>query len=197
MKIFAFTDNHGEKKLFNKQSINAVKSDIVISAGDLTLFGKKQKEMLEFFDTWSRPVFVIHGNHELEEELKRDCEKTKNVIFIHNQIVEIEDLVIIGHGGGGFSSRYPDFDENMSYFSEAVRTHKKSVVVFHAPPYGTKLDVIGNKQHVGSKSYREFIEFAQPDIVICGHIHETFYMEDKIGKTKIFNVGPEGRIIDI
>jgi len=65
MKIFAFTDNHGEKKLFNKQSINAAKSDIVICAGDLTWFGNKQKEMLEFFDTWNRPVFAIHGNHEL------------------------------------------------------------------------------------------------------------------------------------
>lgn len=197
MKIFAFTDNHGEKKLFNKQSINAAKSDIVICAGDLTLFGNKQKEMLEFFDTWNRPVFVIHGNHELEEELQRDCEETKNVQFIHNQIIEIDDLVIIAHGGGGFSPRYPDFDDNMSYFSEAIRNHKKSIVVFHAPPSNTKLDVISGGRHVGSDSYREFIEFAQPDIVICGHIHETFGMEDKIGKTKIINVGPKGKLIDI
>jgi Icc-related predicted phosphoesterase len=46
--------------------------------------------------------------------------------------------------------------------------------------------------HVGSKSVRDFIEREQPDVVICGHIHEA-RGQDAIGRSKIVNCGPASK----
>ena len=42
--------------------------------------------------------------------------------------------------------------------------------------------------HVGSTAVREFIEEAQPDICLCGHIHESRAV-DRIGRTVVVNPG--------
>ena len=63
----------------------------------------------------------------------------------------------------------------------------------HAPPFGTKLDIITSKEHVGSKAIRNFIEKEQPFLTLHGHIHESPRMSgsyfDKIGSTLCINVG--------
>jgi Icc-related predicted phosphoesterase len=41
------------------------------------------------------------------------------------------------------------------------------------------------------------IEKLRPNKCICGHIHETFGLEDKLGNTDIVNAGPKGKIIVI
>ena len=43
--------------------------------------------------------------------------------------------------------------------------------------------------HAGSTAIREFIESFQPDIVICGHIHEA-RGADKLGRSIMINPGP-------
>jgi hypothetical protein len=53
----------------------------------------------------------------------------------------------------------------------------------------TRLDRIASVKHVGSTSVRTFIEKRQPDVTICGHIHEA-RGTDVIGRTKIVNCGP-------
>jgi len=45
--------------------------------------------------------------------------------------------------------------------------------------------------HVGSEAVRSFIENVQPELCICGHIHESM-AEDSIGKTRIINPGMLG-----
>jgi uncharacterized protein len=81
----------------------------------------------------------------------------------------------------------------------------KSIFNFHAPPYGTMLDLApeldANKKpvtvagqvnfvHVGSKAVYQAIEKYQPLIGLHGHIHES-YGHDKIGKTPVINPGSE------
>jgi Icc-related predicted phosphoesterase len=82
---------------------------------------------------------------------------------------------------------------------------QKCIFSFHAPPYGTKLDVaprlnkdlrmesgLGSSpfQNVGSKAVRTIIEKYQPLVGVHGHVHECAG-KDKIGKTLIFNHGSE------
>lgn len=59
----------------------------------------------------------------------------------------------------------------------------------HAPPHDTACDRLANGQHVGSTAVRHHIEQAQPDLVLCGHIHEA-RGTDSIGTTLIANPGP-------
>jgi len=49
----------------------------------------------------------------------------------------------------------------------------KTVYVTHTPPYGTNLDLVGWKWHIGSMALRLFIEQRQPYLTLHGHIHET------------------------
>ena len=86
-----------------------------------------------------------------------------------------------------------------------VNDPSASIFNFHAPPYGTMLDLApeldANKKpvtvagqvnfvHVGSKSVYRAIEKYQPLIGLHGHIHES-YGHDKIGETPVVNPGSE------
>jgi uncharacterized protein len=63
------------------------------------------------------------------------------------------------------------------------------VFVPHAPPERTACDRLRDGRHVGSAVVRSFVERAQPDLVLCGHVHESRGM-DTIGKAQVVNPGP-------
>lgn len=62
------------------------------------------------------------------------------------------------------------------------------IAIIHEPPHGSKVDMLGNGQHVGSPSVRAFIEKAQPAVAVTGHIHESSAV-DMIGNTPVINPG--------
>lgn len=71
---------------------------------------------------------------------------------------------------GGNSTIARDLEKMFSGFS----SFDKTVFVSHAPPYGSKLDMLGkDRQHVGSMAIREFLSCHRPMISVHGHIHET------------------------
>lgn len=49
----------------------------------------------------------------------------------------------------------------------------KILFVSHAPPYNTNLDILRNKEHIGSVAVKKIIAEKQPYITLHGHIHET------------------------
>jgi len=53
----------------------------------------------------------------------------------------------------------------------------------------------GTKSFAGS--IRKAVDKIQPDVLICCHIHEAEGIEEKIGKTKVLNVGKMGHILNI
>jgi Icc-related predicted phosphoesterase len=59
----------------------------------------------------------------------------------------------------------------------------------HAPPYGTACDRLRSGEHVGSRELRAFVEREIPDLVLCGHIHESRGV-DELGATRVVNPGP-------
>ncbi len=62
------------------------------------------------------------------------------------------------------------------------------VAVIHTPPLNTALDRTMSGAHVGSAGVRAFIEKAQPEVVICGHIHEAVG-EERLGASHVLNPG--------
>ena len=63
---------------------------------------------------------------------------------------------------------------------------EKLIIVSHAPPYNTTLDMVNPKFHVGSIALRKFLEDNEGFLSLHGHIHETVEnsgkFTDKIGK---------------
>ena len=64
---------------------------------------------------------------------------------------------------------------------------KKTILVSHAPPHNTNLDLLYNNEHTGSLAIRKIIEKEEIYLSLHGHIHETVdksgEFSDKIKKT--------------
>jgi Icc-related predicted phosphoesterase len=197
MRILAFTDLHEQMEDFMEVKKLAKRADIIVCAGDFTIFENNMKQILHEINNLGKTVILIHGNHESASKTERLCKPLRNIIFIHKSFFKRKNYLFLGYGGGGFTKRDEEFERTTKKFKKLMQPELNTILVVHAPPYKTKLDKIGPKNYVGSKSYREFIEEAQPNIVICGHIEDNSYKNDKIGKTFIINPGPAGTIIEL
>ncbi|TNJ68125.1 hypothetical protein FE784_00210 [Paenibacillus hemerocallicola] len=86
-----------------------------------------------------------------------------------------------------YLNRLPSMEDELEALSS------QGIWMMHAPPFETKLDVIQNGIHVGSKAIRKRIEQVQPALTLHGHIHESPYVSnswfDRIGRTVCINPG--------
>lgn len=197
MKLLAFTDTHGSLTALKRleQKCKAQNPDLLVCAGDISIFEHGILGIFRKLNKLNKKIIIIHGNHEDALTYLKYSRIFKNIIFIHKKYFIYENFLFLGFGGGGFSLRDKEFEKNQLKFKEIIQNkYKKLILVTHAPPYRTKLDKVG-KNYVGNKSVRNFIEKYKIDLHICGHLHENFGKEDKIGKTKIINPGPFGKIV--
>lgn len=74
-------------------------------------------------------------------------------------------------------------------FLEAYMKNKKraDIVISHCPPAGI-LDM-----NFGIKAYRRYLEEMEPDIWICGHIHECGGEHKRVARTDVYNVAAMDR----
>ena len=200
MKLLAFTDLHLSSVAFKKIKSKArrQKPDLLISAGDLTIFEHGLDFILNKLNSFNVKTLLIHGNHETASVMKRLCKKYNNLIFIHKKQYMHNGYIFLGYGGSGFALTEPEFYKIGEIFSKIIKKSKNKKIIFvtHAPPYGTKLDLVVTS-HCGNKTFRNFIAKNKVNLYICGHLHENFGKEDRIKKTKIINPGPYGKIIEI
>ena len=198
MKLLVFTDTHSDKEMIDKVKEKSKKADILICLGDLTTFQAHMSTILKELNSLKKPVIMIHGNHESEDTISDMIKNLKNIYFIHEKTYELDNLLILGYGGGGFSIEDIRFEKISAKWEKLLskKNDKKIILITHGPPFETDIDLI-SKKHVGNKSYTKFIKKNKIDYVFSGHLHENFYKTGKLGKTTVMNPGPEGRIIII
>ncbi|MEA2036355.1 MAG: metallophosphoesterase [Nanoarchaeota archaeon] len=198
MKILAFVDLHGSSKALKKLKENAKKADILVCAGDISIFENELDGLLYKLDKIGKLLLIIPGNHEDDVDLSELSKLFDNITDIHKKSYVIDDYLFLGYGGGGFSMVDGDFEKLSKKFEKEINKNigKKVILVTHAPPYKTKLDDIMGED-CGNKTIKNFIKKVKPDLAIAGHIHENAGKEDKIGNTKVINPGPSGKIISI
>jgi uncharacterized protein len=196
-KLLCITDIHGAEKVLNRILSAEGKSDAILMGGDITNFGSPDdaERLVRLAQQFSPNVLAVAGN----------CDST-----------EIERrLVVLGVGIGGSGRQMggwsiqglsggPIWRPRMYEFSEeelsqaleaglnvlgAVGRH---VVLSHVPPRDCSLDRTFLWKHVGSTALRDFIAARQPDLVVCGHIHEARGIE-RIGRTTVVNCGAAAR----
>ncbi|MEM4336558.1 MAG: metallophosphoesterase family protein [Candidatus Woesearchaeota archaeon] len=194
MKIVAFTDIHASLTSLKEVEKKAKYSDLLICAGDVSIFEQYLEIILERLNKIGKPILLVHGNHETKELTETLCQGLKNLVFIHKKEYKVGNYVFIGFGGGGFDRYEKDFEEFVRKIR--LKEEEKLIIVTHGPPYGTKLDIIG-KVHYGCISYTNAIKKLKPVLYVCGHFHETFNKKDKIKETIIINPGPKGMVFDL
>ncbi len=171
--------------------------------GDLTNLGraKDADRMLASLRELNPQVYAQMGNMDYpdvgETLARRDCN-------LHARGMELAQGV--GFMGLGWSNKTPfstpaEVDDTqlgqwLEQAYEDVRDMERLVLISHTPPVNTGADTISSGEHVGSKSIRDFIENRQPDICVCGHIHEAV-TDEYLGKTRLINPGmiSQGRYV--
>ena len=196
MKLFAFVDTHGNMRKINALKEKAKDADLVVCAGDLTMFEDRLLEHVKTLSKLGPRVLIFHGNHEEENTLKYACRPYAKILNIHKGVFKTKERVFLGYGGGGFKLVDHEFEALEEKFKKHIKDKNKSVLILHGPPYGTKLDLL-EQGHVGNKSYTDFIIKHQPKLVICGHLHENEGKHDKIGESLVVNPGPDGMMFEI
>jgi Icc-related predicted phosphoesterase len=197
MDILAFVDMHGNDKALKEIKDKAKKADIIVCAGDISIFENNLDLLLAELNALNKQVLIVPGNHEDSADLNQLTKINKNIVNIHKKSFIKDDYLFLGYGGAGFSINDSEFSALSKKFEKEAKKHDgRIILVTHAPPYKTKIDEI-MKDPCGNKSIKSFIVKVEPDLAISGHLHETAGKEDKVGKTKVINPGPYGKIISL
>ena len=201
MKLLAFTDIHGSKTALRRieQKVKSQKPDLLVCAGDISIFEHGIVGIIRKLNRLNKKILIVHGNHEDTSTFVKCSKLFKNIIFIHGKHFVENDVLFLGYGGGGFSNVDRTFEKiAKKKFSKIIKEnkHKKIVFVTHAPPYKTSLDKLG-RNHAGNRSFRNFVEKNNIELMISGHLHENFGKEDNINKTIAINPGPFGKMIEV
>ncbi|MBN2457723.1 metallophosphoesterase family protein [Candidatus Woesearchaeota archaeon] len=198
MRLLVFTDMHGSEKAFENIKKKSKNADLILNCGDFTIFQQKMAYWLKRFESLKKPMLIVPGNHENEDELSDACSRLKHVQCLVDEAVLIEGVLILAAEGNGFALRDKRFEMVAKVFKKIIKKSRpaKLILMTHAPPHGTDLDSLVDG-HTGNKTIRDFIRQAKPDYAFCGHIEENSYKKDKIGKTVVWNPGPEGRLLSL
>ncbi len=199
LKILAAGDIHGDfdiaKLLAAKAKSNKV--DLVVLAGDLHGMIEGTSDMIiEPFKKNHQKVVFVPGNWDssLEVDMLKEMHKIKN---IDGYYVTYNGVDIVGIGNPDFKMSFNQKEarKKLSENFDRIRAKGgKKILVSHLHASGTNAEFSGFK---GEKVLRDAIEYFQPDVFISAHIHEAEGIEEKIGKTRVINVGRRGKIIEV
>jgi len=195
-KILAAGDFHGDSSTAKRLAEKAAKEnvDLVILTGDITGFIETENLIKPFLEKNKKVVFVP-GNWETQETADF-LSKLYGIQNVGEHYVKYKDIGIFGIGSPNWQL---DLDKEKSFSQikkdfEKIKDLEKKIMVSHIHAAGTKSEFSG---FPGSKTLKRAIKEFQPDLFISGHIHEAEGLQEKIGKTRIINVGKKGKIIEI
>jgi uncharacterized protein len=198
LKILAASDLHGESKTAKALAQKAKKEnvDLVILSGDITGF-TETKNIIKPFKDANKRVLIIPGNWD-SFATADFLAKMYGIKNIHGYSAKYENIGFFGAGGA--EGPGPGRISEKELFSTLKKAHsdlegiEKKIMVTHMHPSKSKSEFSGIP---GSEAITKAVKLFRPDILLHGHIHEAAGIEDKIGDTRVINVGRKGKIIEI
>jgi Icc-related predicted phosphoesterase len=169
--------------------------DVLVVGGDITTFGSPDdaEHAIEVWRPLTPRLLVVAGNM---DSPAIDARLVELGVSLDGRGVVLDDIGIAGVSAAPFSPLHTPHEIPDAEFGQKATAGLAEIVACrarilcpHAPPHGTACDRIRSGEHVGSPALRAVIEREQPDIVLCGHIHES-RGEDLIGATRVVNPGP-------
>lgn len=198
MKILALSDIHGDRDFIRKMAEKGAreKVDLVLIAGDFVGFDGSVDGLIGPFKEKGLEVGILPGNHEGLAETGFLVEKY-GIKNLHGYILKKGNIGIFGCGYGDIGIHQltdKEFFETLKKGNDSLKGIKKKIMVTHVQPKGS---LVGLGMFPGKEGVRKAVEEFQPDIHICGHVHEAEGIEEVIGKTRVINVGKKGKIIEV
>ena len=143
-------------------------------------------------------MLLIPGNHETIATADFLAEMY-NITNLHGYSIRHKDIGFFGCGLANIGVSQLDEEDIFNILKQSnkyLKDVRKRIMVTHVHPQGSLIEKFTTLVP-SSTGVRKAIEKLKPDFLLCSHVHEAAGIEDKIGKTKIFNVGREGKIIEI
>jgi Icc-related predicted phosphoesterase len=199
VKLLAFSDLHTDLRQARALVDRSADVDVVVGVGDFASVHSGLEETIEVLREIEVPAVVVPGNNETEDAVREACANWEQAVVLHGETAEIEGVSFFGLGAG-----IPVTPWDWSFdLSEAEAAEKLAsccpegcVLAVHSPPRG-HVDVDGAGEHLGSEAVLEAIEGKRPTLVLCGHVHESWGQESRIGPTRVLNLGPTGTVLDL
>lgn len=198
-RLAVIGDVHGHFKRLGRvlDRIDEVDPDGVLLVGDLACCGhestrsaetvkryhRKVKKVLAQVRERGRPMWFVPGNHDLPV--------ISDPANLDGRSASLGGIRMAGLGGAGpdiFGFAYEWSDEELR--ERARFLPQADLLLCHAPPHGTPIDVIARGAHVGSHAIRELAQRTN-GVLVCGHIHESPGMV-RLGDCLCLNVGGLG-----
>lgn len=201
MKILAVGDIHGDSGFARRMAEKAVEEavDLVILCGDLTYAETKLDYILGPFVNRKLKVAFVPGNHESAATADFLAQKY-GVVNLHGTYLKHMNIGFFGCGGGNTGPVHKLHENeifyNLNRAHKGIKDSHKKVMVTHVHPSGSLMEGFSNFVE-GSEGVRKAIDELQPDLVLCGHVHEARGIEEMIGKSKVINVATKEKIFEI
>jgi len=197
MRIVVFSDIHGD--LAALERVLAIEADYYFAAGDLVNWARGLDHVGRLLSRRAGRIHVLPGNHESARDIAELC-RTYGLEDLHGKSFEAGGYRIAGLGYSNptpFNTPGEYSEKELAERLEAFAALERLILICHCPPKGTPLDEAGPGRHLGSQAVRDFIDKHQPELFFCGHIHEAHGATAQIGRTRAFNVGKAGRLVEL
>lgn len=198
MKLLAFSDLHRDLGQAAELVAMSAEADVVIGAGDFASVHEGLMETINALTAIEAPTVLVPGNNETEEALREATANWDAATVLHGSGMSIDGVEFFGLGAGVPVTPWEwSFDLNDETAAEMLSPcPPNAVMVLHSPPRG-HCDANGSGDHFGSPALLTAIEEKAPRLAVCGHIHESWGCESRIGETPVRNLGPQGTWIEV
>lgn len=193
MRVLAFSDLHRDLRQADRLVEASGDADVVVAAGDLASVHEGLEETVAALRPIERPVLLLPGNNETEDALRDACAGWGAATVLHGDGTEVDAVAFFALGAGvpvtpwGWSF---DLDEEEAA-AKLAGCPEGAVLLLHSPPKG-HVDA-----GLGSTAILAAIEEKRPPLAVCGHIHQCWGEESRIGPTRVVNLGPAGTLLEV
>lgn len=199
MRALAFSDLHRDVRQAEQLVEMATDADAVLGVGDFASVHEGLAEMVDALRAIEVPTVMVPGNNETDGALREACAGWDSATVLHGEATELgDDAQVFGLGAGVPTTPWDWSFDLTDDEAEAmlVNCPEGAVLAVHSPPKG-HCDRSGGGEALGSAAILAAIEAKRPRLALCGHIHESWGCESRIGDTRVLNLGPSGIWVEI
>jgi uncharacterized protein len=193
VRILAFSDLHRDERSARSLVERSTRVDVVAGVGDFASMHRGLDDMIDVLRVIDRPVLLVPGNNETDDALRSACAGWPSATVLHGETSEIGGVRFFGLGGGVPVTPWDwSFDLTEQQAERMlVALSPGAVLLVHSPPKG-HVD-----RGLGSAAVLRAVQQQRPRLVLCGHVHECWGQQSRVGDVPVRNLGPSGVVIDL